>query len=266
MAKQEVRQSDAQYANYVKSVKAQHATATKPAKPTRKRGTMTQEDVVKAAISIIAEKGVAACSMRALGSKLNVSAMAIYGYYNSHEALMNAVCEELLKLADTEPISGEHWEDTLYRIMFSLYDLCQARPYVADVMNLPEVGAGLEPYMMRVRKRFLEQGMPEPIAIQMIAIVDSFAAGFMFRLRQRVLNKDESKPVERESRVKGLLTGGGTARPDKRWERSVRASYGERSFENGLFIIAEGVRQAASPEPCDWSTPHFETAPSGFQF
>ena len=266
MTNQEVRQVDAQYANYVKSVKAQQAAAAKPEKPTRKRGTMTQKDVVEAAISIIAEKGVTACSMRALGAELNVSAMAIYGYYSSHESLMNAVCEELLKLADTDPVSGEHWEDTLFRIMFSLYDLCQTHPYVADVMNLPEVGAGLEPYMMRVRKRFLEQGMPEVIAIQMIAIVESFTAGFIFRSRQRVFNKGVSKPVEKESRVKGLLTGSGAARPDKRWERSVRASYGERSFENGLFIIAEGVREAASPEPCDWSTPHFETSPSGFQF
>ena len=35
----------------------------------------------------------------------------------------------------------------------------------------------------------------------------------------------------------------------------VRAGYSERSFENGLFVIIEGIRAGAAPDPCQWRTP-----------
>ena len=227
-------------------------------KAQRKRGTLTKKEVVIAACRLIEEKGVDACSMRALGNKLGVTAMALYGYYPSHEALMNAVCECFLAHADTRPVPGERWDDTLYRTMTSLYMLCKQRPYVAEVMNHVEVGIGLEPYMMRLRKLFIDERMPEPIAIQVVAMADAYVAGFVARTRQRVvLGEAQDQEVhEPVSRVQGLLTGRVPDRgPDKRWKQTVKASYGDRSFENGLFIITEGVRAGAAPDPCDWHMP-----------
>ena len=63
-----------------------------------------------------------------------------------------------------------------------------------------------------------------------------------------------------ESRVPGMLTGRRIVStrivaPNDRWKRSVRAGYSERSFENGLFVIIEGIRAGAAPDPCQWRTP-----------
>ena len=235
--------------------------AGSPANTQRKRGTLTKKEVAIAACRLIEEKGVEACSMRALGNVLGVSAMALYGYYPSHEAVMNAVCERLLNHADTRPIPGERWDDTLYRTMTSLYELCREKPFVADVMNHPEVGIGLEGYMMRLRKLFVEQCMPEPIAIQVVAMADAYVAGFLSRSRQRVVKEGEQEHAIHEpvSRVQGLLTGRIPDRgPDEHWRKTVKASYGDRSFENGLFIIAEGVRAGAEPDPCEWRTPSYK--------
>ena len=49
----------------------------------RKRGTLTKAEVIATAYAIIDADGVDACSMRALGSKLGVTAMAVYGYVPS---------------------------------------------------------------------------------------------------------------------------------------------------------------------------------------
>ena len=158
--------------------------------------------------------------------------------------------------ADTQPHIEERWDDTLYRTMNSLYTLCVEKPYIADVMNHPEVGNGLESYMKRLRRLYVDQGMPEPLANQLVSMADSYAAGFMFRMRQRVLKKDDPHSNDLPSRVSGLLTGDAlSAATDHRWELSVRASYGQRAFENGLFVIAEGIRIGAQPNACEWYTP-----------
>ena len=50
------------------------------AKQQRKKGTLTKDEIVQCAFNLIANKGTEGCSMRALGTELGVSAMALYGY------------------------------------------------------------------------------------------------------------------------------------------------------------------------------------------
>lgn len=232
----------------------------------RKKGTLTKEEVVRAALLLVNEAGPSGCSMRALGAKLGVSAMAVYGYVPSREALLNEACALFLSRIDTRSVPGEPWETTLLRTMHALRNACQQHPNVAALLNDPLVGEGLEPYMMRLRALFLAQGMPEEIAIQLVAIADSFFAGFVLRSKQRV-EREKDKEQEPEStqqtsfaavsRVPGMLTGRRetVARPNDRWRKSVAAGYSARSFENGLYVIIEGIRAGAAPDPCEWRTP-----------
>lgn len=238
----------------------------------RARGTLTKQEVVAAAYALVDGQGVGACSMRALGAKLGVTAMAVYGYVPSREALLNEVAARFLDRADTRAVRGELWEDTLLRTMHSLRRACASRPHFAELLNDPCISEGLEPYMMRLRALYLAQGMPEEIAVQMLSVADAFFAGFCLRSRQRVSDGPRGKGAapERaagegarfasESRVPGMLTGKRTVttrivEPNERWRRTVRAGYSERAFENGLFIIIEGIRAGAAPDPCRWRTP-----------
>ena len=106
-------------------------------------------------------------------------------------------------------------------------------------------------------------------------MADSFFAGFVLRSTQRIENKDQkAKDAPRGSsqgdadavqpasfaavsRVPGMLTGRRepSVRPNERWRKSVAAGYSARSFENGLFVIIEGIRAGAAPDPCEWRTP-----------
>lgn len=262
---------------------AEQGKGKPPAK--RKRGTLSKQQVVAAAFALVDAEGPEACSMRALGAKLGVTAMAVYGYVPSREALLNEVVARFLESADTRALRGEPWEETLLRTMRSLRHACVRRPHFARLLNDPCISEGLEPYMMRLRAIYLEQGMPEEIAVQMLSIADAFFAGFCLRSLQRVERekekgerKEREKPTKRgvvptpvsgagdnarfatESRVPGMLTGRRVVStrivaPNDRWKRSVRAGYSERSFENGLFVIIEGIRAGAAPDPCQWRTP-----------
>ena len=239
----------------------------------RKRGTLTKQEIVAAAYAIVDKEGVDACSMRTLGTKLGVSAMAVYGYVPSREALLNEVAARFLAQVDTRPVRGERWEDTLLRTMRDLRRACVNHPHLGELLNDRNVSEGLEPYMMRLRAIDLGQGMPEEIAVQMLSIADAFFAGFCLRAGQRVAEEPAAAPTApaqrgagdgtrfaTESRVPGLLTGkrAVTTRivePNDRWKRTVRVGYSERSFENGIFVIIAGIRAGAAPDPCRWYTP-----------
>lgn len=211
--------------------------------------------------------------MRALGSKLGVTAMAVYGYVPSREMLLNEVMARFLERVDTRAVRGEQWGETLLRTMHSLRKACIEHPHFAELMNNPCISDGLELYMMRLRAIYLAQGMPEEIAVQLLSIADAFFAGFCLRSSQRVEKGEEPSSLDSnahgagdgtrfatESRVPGMLTGHRApttriVRPNERWRRTVKAGYSERSFENGLFVIIEGIRAGAAPDPCAWRTP-----------
>ncbi len=239
------------------------------AKQQRKKGTLTKEEIVKCAFNLIAEKGVNACSMRALGSALGVSAMALYGYIPSREVLLNEVCERFLATLDTRALRGERWEDTLVRTTLSLRRACVAAPHFAELLCEPSVGSGIEPYMLELRLIYLGQGMPEDIAVQLIAITDSYLTGFSLRARQnlrieaaeraRKQAEADAARFSSTSRVPGMLTGkvNPTAEPPRfndRWRQTVAEGYSETSFQKGLLVIIEGIR-AGMGGRCDWATP-----------
>ena len=239
----------------------------------RKRGTLTKAEVIATAYAIIDADGVDACSMRALGSKLGVTAMAVYGYVPSREMLLNEVMARFLERVDTRAVRGEQWGETLLRTMHSLRKACIEHPHFAELMNNPCISDGLELYMMRLRAIYLAQGMPEEIAVQLLSIADAFFAGFCLRSSQRVEKGEEPSSLDSnahgagdgtrfatESRVPGMLTGHRApttriVRPNERWRRTVKAGYSDRSFQTGLFVIIEGIRAGAAPDPCAWRTP-----------
>ncbi|MDO4442356.1 MAG: TetR family transcriptional regulator [Slackia sp.] len=237
-----------------------------------KRRMLTKQQVIAAAYDIVDAEGVQACSMRALGSSLGVTAMALYGYVPSHEALLNEVAACFLDGIDAEPIPGEPWDDAFLRIMHAKRRACLQHPHLAHLLSEPCVSAGLEPYAMRLRALYIEQGMPEDIAVQLVGIADAFFTGFCLRslqcadgdaepeLRNESAVAGRSSRFAVESRVPGMLTGKRgdstrVAQPGGHRHRSIRESYSEQSFEAGLLVIVEGVRAGAAPDPCDWRTP-----------
>lgn len=265
---------------------------TKPIKNAtrRARGTLTKEEVVHEALLLIEQEGVYACSMRNVAKRVGVTAMALYSFVPSRDALLNEVCTEFLATVDARPYSGERWDSTLIRCMRSLRNACMQHPRIAALTNDPAVGAGLEPFLMRLRALFLAQGMPEELAIQLTVAADAFFAGFMLRsgqLVERVQSDagsqnasgkgraegsgagsqpeapahpaDASKRLAVTSRVPGMLTGRTNQAPppvpNAHWRRTTAAGYSASSFENGLLIIAEGLRACLDPYPCDWKTP-----------
>lgn len=70
------------------------------------RATLSREIIVKAALEAIDESGPEGLTMRALGQRLGVQAMSLYGYVTGREDLLEAVVSHLLE-GLTENLDGQ---------------------------------------------------------------------------------------------------------------------------------------------------------------
>lgn len=218
---------------------------SRPEQPADARPALTPDAIVAAATELIERDGIEAFTMRALGRELGVSAMAVYGYFSSREALLVAVKTRFMDTMDTRPVPGERWDDTLRRTMRSLMHSDLEHPQLAMISTSPEVGGGgLEAHTERIVAMHLAQGIPEEVFAQLWAMVDAYLTGFVDNaVALRAAGLDESSGEE------------GAAVEMPPWKRIVASAYSDEAFSEGVEIIISGIRALAAPDPCEWYTP-----------
>jgi AcrR family transcriptional regulator len=77
-------------------VKLQTVTASATDKPLTSAGRSSRDDILVAAIDMFAELGYAGTSMRALGRAVGMKESALYHYFDSKDALFNAMIESVV--------------------------------------------------------------------------------------------------------------------------------------------------------------------------
>lgn len=80
--------------------KSRNPPARTPAPP---RGPLTRERIAQAALALIDEEGLENCSMRRLGARLGVEAMALYHHFPGKAQLLDGVMDQLLDEIDLPP-------------------------------------------------------------------------------------------------------------------------------------------------------------------
>lgn len=205
---------------------------------------LTRDGIIDAAYRMIDRDGMGAFTMRALGAELGVSAMAFYTHFASREEMLAAVLARFMATLDTDPVPGEHWEDTLRRTMGSIHREYCAHPHMNDIDLDPRVSyEGLAAHTEKIVSLHLAQGMPEPVLSKAWAMIDAFLTGF------------NSCAIGAQS-VRRIEEAAGVGEGDlPTWKRIVRTAYTEESFHNGVEMIIMGIRGLAAPDPCDWRTP-----------
>ena len=117
-------------------IAAKQAAATKASGNARrgKPPTLTEEQIVDAALDIIRAEGLDALSMRRLSQELGRSAMAPYWYVNDKRELLDLVARKLLSEVELpEPDSGP-WEERLRAVVTGIDGRLHAHPGIATVL------------------------------------------------------------------------------------------------------------------------------------
>jgi AcrR family transcriptional regulator len=113
-------------------------TSDRSPKRTTKRASagtgLTAERIRDEALKLIDAEGLESFSTRRLGAALGCEAMAIYWYYPSKDALLDAVVEALISRLPVEPSAVGDWVDALRKLAHGYRRLAHLHPHAFPLL------------------------------------------------------------------------------------------------------------------------------------
>lgn len=146
--------------------------------PTRRRGQLTRDRILAAALELVDRDGLDALTMRRLAEKLAVDPMSIYNHVPSKEALLDGLAETLW--AELElPVKEAAWRETMTALARALRRLAQEHPQAYGLV----LGRGVLPApalhaLDRSLSALESAGLERERAAEMIRTLIAYAAGY----------------------------------------------------------------------------------------
>ncbi len=158
--------------------------------PPSARTHLTRERIVAAAVIYIHDSGLAGMTMRRLGARLGVEAMALYRYVPGKEDLLDAVVEAIVDRLDedddvlVEPTNG--WQDFLQRLAHGMRRVALANPKAFPlVASRPPEAPWLRPPLRSLRwvevflNALVSEGFDDDSAVVAYRAFSSFLLGHL---------------------------------------------------------------------------------------
>ena len=199
---------------------------------TSERPRLNRDAVLRAAQAIIDERGLEACTMRAVAGELGVEAMSLYWHVPNKEALLDGVIELMIAEMDVPDAGDGDWTEALragartFRGVVlrhrNALPLLASRPlfaYTAASRITRDAIAALE-----------AGGFDRPTAIRAARTVSRYVMGFTFAER----TPGQPPPPSDSPALDDLL-------------RAVAADGQEDLFEFGLETLLRGLRTWQDP-------------------
>ncbi len=107
---------------------------------------LSQAQIIDAALVIVREQDIEAVSFRRLAQALDVSAMAIYRYYDNKNELLSAMLDRFIAEANVLPNDADlSWQQWLREVAKGMYEALISTPsWLPYLGQLPLQDSGLE--------------------------------------------------------------------------------------------------------------------------
>jgi TetR/AcrR family tetracycline transcriptional repressor len=202
---------------------------------------LTQEQVVKRAVELMAEAGLEALTLRRLATELGVSAPTLYWHVRNKRQLLDLMAEALVARAgrSSSPAPGQPWEEWLaerargqWRALTSQRDAALVvagnRPTEASLPEIEQVLASL-----------VAVGFPPDEALRTILSIGNYVIGCAVEHQAEAARdpdpERDARLLERAEELPNLRAAmAGLERPGP--------AAGEAGFEHGLALLLDGVR------------------------
>lgn len=99
-----------------------------------RRPRLSQAAIVAAALDVLQEGSAKDFALSVVAQRLGVTAMSLYTYFPSRDALLDAMAEEVLKRFEPPIRGGEPWTETIKAWLWSLRELFVRFPVTAKVL------------------------------------------------------------------------------------------------------------------------------------
>ena len=209
----------------------------------RRSSALTSERIVEAAIALLDSEGLDAFTMRRLADELDTAAGSLYRHFESRDAVLVAVHDEVIgQTLDFDPPGGS-WEERAANFARAQRLLLIHRPYLAEIWSTTEQ---LGPNALRGRERgvrlALDSGFPPDVAARGYLTILHYTIGFALLERGMRFVTPEARRETGE-----LLES--LPEDDYPATRSVAAGLTEttleQEFELGLRSLIAGLQSLA---------------------
>ena len=166
---------------------------------------LSHESIRDAALELIDQDGLEEFSTRKLGRLLGCEAMAIYWYYESKDALLDAVVEKLMvgvaaKLAG-EP--GSDWIATMRALAHAYRNVAHEHPKAFPLLATRRFASeGTFGFLDRLFELARAQGIDDKLAARFYRMISSYCNGFALH----ELAKPPAAPRKKYVRVAAVST------------------------------------------------------------
>lgn len=204
------------------------------------RAGLTKEQVLKAARTIADREGVEALTMRRLAGALDVMPNALYTYYPTKDALLDALLDSLLGEIATSGLNQVGWRSALASIMNDSRRLLLAHPRLAEVfLSRPSLGpnaARLGKATFQILRRAGLEGDQAVAAFRILLIFSLGYAAF-----QAPREGDEERSARGESVFRSLP--GADYEELRRVAGQLARSPDEDTFLTGIGWLLDGIAE-----------------------
>src|SRR5215470_1844326 len=97
-----------------------------------RRALLDIEHVIDVALAILDADGLEAVSLRRLSADLGVSHMTLYGYFDSKDALLEALVARTIAVPSIQGAAPEPWDKVLFDAVQDLHRALVDRPGIAE--------------------------------------------------------------------------------------------------------------------------------------
>ena len=142
------------------------------------RSPLSKERVLRAAVTLADEGGIASLSMRKLGQQLGVEAMSLYNHVANKEDILDGIVD--LVVSEIELPSLEvHWKAAMRARAVSAHEVLLRHPWAATLMeSRTNLGPARLRYLDAVIGTLRAAGFGIGVAYQAFLTVDSYIYGF----------------------------------------------------------------------------------------
>jgi TetR/AcrR family tetracycline transcriptional repressor len=202
---------------------------------------LTQEQVVRGAVDLLAEAGLEALTLRRLATELGVSAPTLYWHVRNKRQLLDLVAEALVRRAgrSTSPAHGQPWWDWLaeqarlqWRVLTSHRDAALVvagnRPTETALPEVEQIVASL-----------VTVGFPPAEALRTLLAIGNYVIGCAVEFQAEAAREPDP---ERDARLLRQLREAEDLPNLQAAMPGMASSDPGASFEHGLGLLITGIR------------------------
>lgn len=144
----------------------------------RKSPKLDRSAIIDGAVALASTGGLESLSMRKLAGHLDVQAMSLYWYFDSRDAILDAVTDRIYSLF-YQPVPGMPWRQQLEKRSRSIMNILSEHPWSIPLLsNRRQPGAATLSHLDGLLGCLMMDGFSSAQAAHAAALVDAHVYGF----------------------------------------------------------------------------------------